>query len=412
LVAHVLAAILAYMRGVADKYGVPQRIRYNTEVTEARWDDPSGLWHVTASDGTVFRGRFLFNGAGGLERPKFPAIEGIERFGGTTFHSARWNSSYDLRGKRVAVIGNAASGVQLIPHVQRDAATLTVFMRSANWVLPKPDRAYLPLERALLRALPFMPRLYRGALFLRQEALHKFFHLNSRLARLAEKIAIGNITKSISDPDLVAALTPDYPIGCKRILMSNDFFPALAQPNVKVVRERVARATPTGLVDGAGVEREFDAIIYATGFDVFNAGIKVYGLGGADMEQQWLDGPEAYKTVNISEIPNMFYLLGPNSALGHNSVWLMIEAQVKYALKAIKEVRARGDKYIVVRRDAMVSYNRTLQQRFRGMVWSAHCQGWYKTKDGRVFTLWPGNVVSFRKEMKTFDLRHYDFVKW
>ena len=404
------AEIYAYVRNTVDKHGIRPKIRFGTEVAQARYDEGDGRWTVLATDGRRFRARFLFNGAGALERPRIPPIAGIETFGGATFHSARWDATYDFAGKRVAVIGNAASGVQLIPKIAAVAERVTVFQRTPNWVIPKPDLPYAAWERALMRRVPGLARLRSRVLFARTEATFAIFKKNSRLGRLLERIAIAAMRRSIKDPAVVRALTPAYPIGCKRILFSNDYYPALARPNVELVTAGVARATPAGIASNDGRLHEADVVVYATGFEVFQSGIAIYGKGGVPIAERWAEAPAAYKGVTVAGFPNLFYLLGPNTALGHNSVWLMIEAQADYAIEAIRIVRDRGDAAIEVRPEALADYNRTIQQRLGGMVWAAGCGAWYTTKTGHNYTLWSGDVRAYRRELAHVDLRHYDLI--
>jgi len=403
------AEILAYLERVAHKRGVVSKIQFNSEVTEARFDEAAGYWEILTRGGKRYRARFLIQALGPLERPRYPEIRDAEKFAGVTFHSARWNPHYDLGGKTVAVVGNAASGVQLIPEIAPVVKQLYVFQRTPSWVLPKLDRPYKAWEKALFR-VPFLAQVHRQLLFSRLEFIHSSFRNKSWLGGAVAKLALRNMRQAIADPQLREKLTPHYPFGCKRILFSNVYYPTLARPNVELVTERIAAATPAGLVTADGVERNVDAVIFATGFDVMGVPVPTYGLDGVSLERAWRRGPEAYKGVTIAGFPNMFYLLGPNSGLGHNSVWLMAEAQADYAIACIKEVRARKDAYLTVRQEAMDAYNRELQKRFGGLVWAAACSSWYQDADSKIVALYPGTVRAYRRELAKVDWRHYDVV--
>ncbi|HEU4533234.1 MAG TPA: NAD(P)/FAD-dependent oxidoreductase, partial [Polyangiaceae bacterium] len=405
------AEILAYLERCADAYGLRPHLELGVEVRSARYDEASGLWSVATGDGRVLRARWLVAGCGGLSRPSLPALEGLADFGGPVFHSARWRHDVPLEGKRVAVVGTGASAIQIVPALAPKAARLALFQRTPPWVLPKADAAIGPGARALFGALPLAQRLARLAIYARNELVATGFVGHTRLLPLVERMARRHLAASVADPALRAKLTPDYRLGCKRVLISDDYYAALARPNVELITAPVAALRPGAVVDAEGREWPADAVVFATGFQAAEAAppFEVRGRGGADLAEAWRDGPEAFLGTTVAGFPNFFLIVGPNTGLGHSSMVLMIEAQAQYVASAIETMRARGLKAVEVRRGAQDAYNRGLQRRLAGTVWArGGCTSWYQTRAGKNTTLWPGYTFEFRRRTRRFDPRDYE----
>jgi cation diffusion facilitator CzcD-associated flavoprotein CzcO len=398
-----------YLRHCAKKYGLLPHIRFGAELVQARYDEAAARWRVTTRDGRVFSARVLVSGMGGLSNPTVPTLPGLEHFAGTSFHSAQWNADYDLRGKRVAVIGSGASAIQLVPQIQPLVAQLDYYQRTPAWILPHPDRAVTPFERWLFRWLPFTQRLLRAAIYCVHESRVSGFTQRSGLLPLAARLARRHIRSQIVEPELRRKLTPDYALGCKRILISNDYYPALERPNVEVITDAIREVKPHGIVTADGRERQVDAIIFATGFRAQQPfePAAVLGRGGVDIVDTWQAGPEAYLGTTVSGFPNFFMLVGPNTGLGHNSMVYMIESQIRYVMSALRQMSTAGLSAVDVRPEVQRAFNEQLQTRHAGTVWASGCRSWYLNENGRNTTLWPGPSFIFRHKTRRFRLRDY-----
>jgi cyclohexanone monooxygenase len=406
--------IQAYIRRVADRSGVLDRFVFGTNVDEAAWDDDAGRWTVrTSGEGgdRTWSARTLVVGAGGLSEPKLPDIEGIEDFDGELFHSARWNHDVDLAGKRVAVIGTGASAIQIVPEVQPVAGHLDVYQRTAPWIIPRNDRRYSALERAALRHVPGLQKLYRTAIYWGRESFVPAFTLQPKIALPARKAAELNIARGITDPALRAEVTPDFEIGCKRILISNTYYPALDAPNTELVTARITRVKPHSIVTADGTEREVDVLIVATGFHTTELPFTehVVGRSGRTLADRWREvGMSAYKGTTIPEFPNLFMLVGPNTGLGHSSMVFMIESQVQYLREAVRTMRTNRYAVVEPTEEATDRWNDALQQRMKRTVWHrGGCSSWYLDEHGRNTTLWPRTTFGFRAALRTFDTAAY-----
>jgi cation diffusion facilitator CzcD-associated flavoprotein CzcO len=392
--------IRAYLERVAARYALRDRIRFGAEVTAARW--VGKRWELQLADGSQVHARAVVWGTGALHEPTVPDLPGLDEFRGTAFHSARWRHDHDLTGRRVAVIGTGASAIQFVPAIQPRVASLTVFQRTAPWVLPKPDRPVSALARRLYRAVPAVQKLQRALIYARNEMLVSGF-LKPRRMAVIERIARIYLHRVFAGrPDLEAKLTPDFTIGCKRILMSNDYYPALKQPNVDVVTEKIVRVTPDGVVTADGVEHEVDTIIFGTGFTV-GAGLgKSVPITGRDGVRLADTGTvEGYLGTTIAGFPNLFVLTGPNTGLGHSSMVFMIESQLNYVIDALRLLDVHGVTALDTRRDRQEAWNAGLQRRLDGSVWTAGgCASWYLDPDGRNRTLWPGYTFDFRRRTR------------
>jgi cation diffusion facilitator CzcD-associated flavoprotein CzcO len=400
--------ILAYIEDVVEKNQLSNHLRFNSEVTAAAWDEAASLWRITTADGTTITAQAFVTAWGQLNRPKLPPIPGRDDFAGPAFHSAQWDSSVALEGKRVAVIGNGASAVQFIPEVAKVAGQLTLFQRSPNWIVPRMNRPYTLEEKARFRVDPDAMRKVRGEIFEMAEA-----RLSAKRAGTlpVEEIPIplAHMHSQVADPVLRAKLTPDYEIGCKRVLISNDFYPALTRDNVELVTEAIAQITPKGVVDATGRLHEADVIIYATGFETksFAGDTGIKGLGGQPLSAVWADGAEAYLGITVSGFPNLFMLYGPNTNLGHNSIIYMIEAQADYVIQALETLAAQGAQAVDVQPAALRTYNDDIQAELAHTPWAGSCVSWYKTADGRILNNWPGTARAYAQAVERFDAESY-----
>lgn len=400
--------ILDYLRGCVDRYGLRPNLRFGTEIAGARYDEQAGIWRLTATDGREFTARILVPAVGQLNRPKWPDLPGQDTFLGTAFHSARWQHDHDSTGKTVAVIGTGPSAAQFIPHLAADARTLYVFQRSANWVLPKWDYRFGTGHRLLFRSV--IGRLaLRGLWFCFGDFVLYAAVRGRRLGRVVDFLCHRQLRTQIADESLRAKLTPDFPAGCKRILISDDYFPALARDNVEVITEPIAEITPDGLRTTDGRTVTVDTIVYGTGFTAteFLAPMEIVGRTGRRLRADaWADGAAAYLGMTVPEFPNLFLLYGPNTNLGNNSVVVMIEAQVRYVLACIRRL---GGGVLEVNPAVFARYQAELATALRDTVWEAGCTSWYKTASGRVTNNWPRRVLRYRDRTRRPAVR--DFQK-
>jgi cation diffusion facilitator CzcD-associated flavoprotein CzcO len=401
--------ILDYMREVARRHDLERRIRYRHELLAADYDERRQRWEVQTSGGS-FTARVLISAVGALADPSIPAVEGLETFTGSVFHSARWNHDRDLDGRSVAVIGTGASAIQFVPEIVDRVGHLTVFQRTPPWVMP---RANPPIPPALRRAFrrPGLQRLARSALFSVFESFHVLLRhpAASRLARLR---ALQNIERNVADPALRAKLTPSYELGCKRVLGSDTWYPALCRPNVDVVTDGVLRVTGTGILDGAGVHHEADTIIFGTGFHVTDPPIagRVRGRGGVTLDGAWSGSMRAHLGIGVHGFPSFAMLLGPNTGLGHNSVLLMIEAQLGYLRRLLAHRSGHGLATFEPTAAAQARFVDEVDRGTRGSVWTAGgCVSWYLDATGRNSALWPGSVRAYRRRLAALDLNDWSF---
>lgn len=402
--------IWAYLRACAEKHGLHPHLRFGADVIRAAWDDLRRQWAVETRDGRRFTARVLISGIGALSNPGIPKIPGRETFEGTQFHSAQWRHDVDLRGKRIAVIGTGASAIQFVPQIQPQAARVDLYQRTPPWIVPKPDRAVTALERTLFRRFPKLQDAYRKAIYWMLEARVLGFTVDPRLMKLFEGVARLHLRRQVPDAALRAKLTPDYTIGCKRILISDNYYPALGQPNVEVIGHGVSAFEGRTVVAADGSRREVDVIIWGTGFtaaDPVPRGM-FFGRDGLDLCEAWAGGAEAYKGTTVAGFPNLFLIVGPNTGLGHSSMVFMIESQIRYITDALETLRRRGLQTLEVTSEAQADYNRRLQGRMKAAVWNTGgCQSWYLDENGRNVTLWPGATWQFRLQTRRFDAGQY-----
>ncbi|MEU5877700.1 NAD(P)/FAD-dependent oxidoreductase [Spirillospora sp. NPDC047279] len=390
--------IRSYMEQTADKYRVRDHVRFGSQVDAIEYDDGTRRWNVTLAGGTVLTPKAVVSGIGALHIPSYPDLPGIENFQGTAFHSAEWDHSYDLRGRRVAVIGTGASAIQFVPQIAEQVDDLVLFQRTPPWIQPKPDRAFPAPVRKAFEKVPGAARALRHGIYWTLEARAVGFTIDPRLSVPMEKLARWHIKRQIRDPELRAKVTPDYTIGCKRVLLSNDYYPALARPNVEVETSGVAEVRANSIVTTDGREYEVDAIIYGTGFKVTDAlnDQTITGRNGQKIQELWANGIEAYRGTTYPGFPNFFTLLGPNTGLGHNSVVFMIEVQIQHVLSCLRLLQDGGGDAIEPRPEALRSFNDRMHNRLRRAVWSeGGCQSWYLDEGGVNRTLWPGHTFEF-----------------
>ncbi|MGH3026246.1 MAG: flavin-containing monooxygenase, partial [Gaiellaceae bacterium] len=394
------AEIQDYLRSVAAKYEIGDKHLFDTEVTIARWDEAAHQWLVDTTSGR-FSSDVLVGAVGALCEPNLPDIAGIDSFGGEVFHSARWDHDADLAGKRVALIGTGASAIQIGPEIARDVAHLDVYQRTAPWVMPRHDRAYSGVESFAYKHVPLLQRAAREAIYWGREAFVLGFAFQPRLLQVAQQAARRNIAKGIGDPQLRARVTPDWQIGCKRILISNTWYPMLAQSHVDLVTDGIAEIRGNSIVSTDGTVREVDAIIVATGFHVTDSPTyeRIVGRNGRSLASVWDEqGQQAYKGAAVAGFPNLLFVVGPNTGLGHSSMVYMIESHLNYLSSALQTMDRQQLTTFEVRPDVQRAYNDDLQGHMGRTIWkTGGCASWYLDKHGNNTTLWPGVTFAFRR---------------
>ena len=404
--------IWAYLRRVADREGVTGKIRFGAAVTSARWDADGCQWRVETTAGTLTT-RFLVSATGPLSDPMIPDIPGLARFTGAVFHSATWDHDYDLAGRNVAVIGTGASAIQFVPQVQPLAAHLAVFQRTPAWIMPRHDRQISRPERWLFRHVPVTQRIARAAIYCWRESYALGFVKHPAIMRAVQAAVLRHLRRRVPDPDLRAKVTPSYLMGCKRILLSNDYYPALAQPNVSLVTGAIKEIREDCVLTSDGTAHPADTLIFGTGFHVtdFPFAHRVFGVDGVSLASSWSARPAwtAFRGTTTAGFPNLFTLTGPNTGLGHNSQVFMIEAQVRYVRAALVRARRHGIDRIEVRPAAQAAYDRMVRRKMRKTVWlTGGCTSWYLDADGRNIALWPDFTWAYAWRTRRFDPASYD----
>jgi len=403
--------IQAYFANCVSKYQLGGRIRLNTGVTNARFDEALGIWRVQLESGEELCAKVLVSGLGQLNRPNIPKFSGAETFAGDSFHSARWRHDFDLSGKRVAIIGNAASALHFIPKVAACVEQLTVYQRSANYVVKRNDRDYTPAEKGRYTRYPWLQKLQRLGVYLRGEALfYPVMKAKSWLRPYYEKWAREHLEEHIHDQELRRKLTPDYPVGCKRILVSDDYYQAFARTNVELVTSPITSISQSGVCSEDEVPRDVDVIIYGTGFEAseFLSGVEFYGTGGVSLKEAWVDGAEAYRGVSVAGFPNFFMLYGPNTNLGSNSIIFMVERQVNYIVRCVDKILSHHLTSLDVNKGVMRAYNDRKQGELANTVWVASCDSWYKNDAGKVVNNWPHSTLAYWWHMRSPDFSDFE----
>lgn len=405
------AEIQAYLERLVDAHGLDPHIRLETEIVRAAWDDARAKWRLTDQHAREWTADFLITALGALSRPAWPDIPGLEAFGGTLVHSQQWPDDLDLSGRNVAVIGTGATAAQLVPEIAEVAARVDVYQRTPAWILPRPDRRITPWQRRAYRRWPLLQKLVRFSIWAISEMRVPALLWARSMAAGHRLLAHRLRHRQIRDPDLRRRLRPHYDIGCKRVILSSDFYPALERDHVELVTTPIRRIEPGAIVDERDQRRVIDTLILATGFratDPVPEGL-ITGRGGIDLARTWRDGAEAYKGTTIAGFPNLFTLLGPNTGLGHNSVVMMIESQINYVLAAIDFAERNGLARLEVDEQAQAEWNRKLADRLDGSVWNdGGCRSWYlHPRNGRNTTIWPGFTLGFRRHLARFDEAAY-----
>jgi cation diffusion facilitator CzcD-associated flavoprotein CzcO len=404
--------ILAYLKACAKRHGVEGRVRLNTPLREARWDEAAGVWHATVGDGERIDARVLVSGMGALHVPLVPDLPGRECFAGPAFHSAEWDEGVNLEGRSIAVIGTGASGTQIVPRIAPAAGRLYVFQRTPNWILPRPDFPIPERWRRRFRTIPGTTWILRELLFWNQEIRISGFLRSGWIRRQGTTMALQHLARQVPDLQMREALTPKYEFGCKRVLISSDFYPALVRPNVELVTEGIAEVRPHSIVTRDGIERPVDVIVYGTGFRATEVlrGIPIVGRGGVEIHEAWRERIGAYLGITVSGFPNFFLLLGPNTGLGHNSVVLMIEAQVRYVMSCLRLMRKRGQNVMELRASSQQRFLDEVRRRMPLTVWeSGGCKSWYQVGTGESPVLWPGSVVEYYRRTRAASAADYEF---
>lgn len=397
-----------YIVNVTEKYDLRSKIRFNTKIIKAEFDEKNNLWQATTATGDVLRARFVVCAMGPFATSHIPNVPGVKDFKGKMVHTASWDPKTDLRGKKVAVVGSGASAIQVVPAVQPLVQELKVFQRTPPWVVPKADYEYSDLEKEIYRKLPIVQQLRRWALFGLTEVLATAIVWDTPMTDVMEWLCKRQIEKAIKDPLLREKVTPKYRLGKTRMLISNDWYPALARPNVELIDHGVDSLTENGIMAN-GKEYPIDTIIWATGYRSPSQGfpMPLKGLSGIDLNQYWQNGVKAYKGVIIAGFPNLFTLMGPNTGPGHTSVLVYVEAQQEYIVKAIKHCRNNGIRRLAIREGRQEEYNQLLDKKMKKTTWGKGGNSWYYTKDGRNTTLYPGFATDYVLSVRNFELADY-----
>ena len=407
--------ILAYIIACKKKYDLEAHIRYNTTITEAVFQEKEGYWKLTDQAGNIILVENVISAIGPLNVPNVPEFKGADRFEGTSFHSSEWDEEVDLKGKRVAVVGTGASAVQIVPSIVSEVAELTLFQRTAPWILPKNDFKISAFSRAIFKTLPFVQKLRRTGLYWFFEYAGGALFSDNSTRTITRRMAKRHLKKQVPDEALRKKLAPNYEIGCKRRLPSDEFYPALMEKNAALVSDAIQEITPKGIIDAQGVLHEVDVIIYATGFhvaDFSRRNLKVIGKGGVNLFESWKDkGPEAYYGTVVSGYPGLLFILGPNTGLGHNSQLHVIESQFNYIMDYFKELDKLPAAYLDVKPTAQKAFNDDIHKKLEGMVWaSGGCNSWYIHDSGRNATLWPGYTATYRRKTQKIIRKDYEVV--
>lgn len=408
--------LVEYTNHVLAKHGLREKTKLNANVTQVQWDEPSQMWHVQLESGESLAAKFLINASGPLSTPVIPNFKGRDTFQGKTFHTNNWQHDYVHKGKRVAIIGSGASAAQVIPAIAPEVKTLHVFQRTPHWVLPRPDHVFSKFERALLGNKLIYKALRTAIYWGLESRVIGFKYSKKMLNVVAQQAALKHIAKQISDPAIRKAVTPDYTIGCKRIILSSTLYPALCRPNVQLhpKDDGIAEINERGILTTQGQQIDLDLIVYSTGYDATDGVISypVIGKGGKSVQDVWAEFPRAYLGTSLPGFPNLFIVTGPNTGIGHTSAIFVIEAQMEYIRRAIQAVQNKGAKTIEVKPQAEADYTTMIHREMKQTVWqSGGCTSWYKSKSGHVIAMFPGFSFTFRQMAKAFKPKDHLITK-
>jgi cation diffusion facilitator CzcD-associated flavoprotein CzcO len=406
--------IQEYLLGVVDKWDLRSHIRFGTEIVDARFDEEAGAWTLTTDADDTFTARVVISGVGGLVDPADPDIKGIQSYTGELFHTARWNHDFDITGKSVAVIGTGASAVQVVPTIAAQCAKLTVFQRTPGWVVPKPDTVYSERRKRFYARFPLVLNAVRLFKYWMSELFGPIVFLDSkRLSMIGEKGSMVHLRRTVKDPELREKLTPHFQFGCKRILISDDYWSTFERDNVELVTDAIEEVKSQGIETADGSFYKVDAIILATGFalGLATAPFPITGLGGRKLDDVWADGAVAYKGMTVSGFPNWFILMGPNTGPGHTSVLVYTEAQIQHALQAIVKIIRENLRYVDVKQEVQDAYNEGIQGRMKHMVWASGCNSWYLSDDGSNHALYPGFAAEYVARARRFKPSEYELAR-
>lgn len=400
--------IQRYQQQLAEQHGLIARTRLGVAVTEARFDAEAGRWRLQLDNGERLNARFFVCSTGVLNTARWPGIPGLSSFAGRLLHSARWPAGTDLAGLHVGVIGTGSTAAQLVPAIAPAVARLSVFQRTPNWVLPRADRRYGRLDRWLSRLPGYAPLVRRGWVQV-MEWGRRGFDEGTLARRLVVAAANAHRRRSVADPLLREQLAPPYPLGCKRIIYSNDYYAALALPHAELVTAGIREITPAGVLTVDGREHALDALVCATGYDTVRplSHVRIEGLGGRLLADAWQGGAQAYLGIAVAGFPNFFLMLGPNTATGHTSTLLYIEPQVRHAIACMQRVRREGRRWVGVRPAVAQAHDEALQQRLATSVWS-QCRSWYRAENGRIVAIWPGYTAEYARAVREPDEAAYE----
>jgi cation diffusion facilitator CzcD-associated flavoprotein CzcO len=405
--------ICTHIEDLTDSFGLRPLTRFNTTITGLSFDEAAGVWTATtAKRRQVLRARTVVLASGPLSDHSFPDIRGIDSYTGHKIHSAAWDHDFDFTGKRVAVIGTGASGVQLVPELVKTAEFVKVFQRTPGWVLPRLDTRMPDAVQSLFAKVPATQQLARQALFWGHEASAAALVWNTPMSRLVARLGKAHLRSAVADPWLRRQLTPDFTPGCKRMLVSSDYYPALQRDNCKLIDWPIATLSPAGIRTSDGVEHHLDAIVFATGYDVHLSGppFPVTGIAGRSLQQDWAGHAEAYKSASVHGYPNLFLMSGPNSGPGHNSLLVYVEGQLDYLVTGVSTILGQDLRYLDVRADVQRRYNERMQHRLRSTTWMSGCNSWYLTADGFNASMYPGFATQYLRQMRDFRYSDYEAV--
>jgi cation diffusion facilitator CzcD-associated flavoprotein CzcO len=405
--------ICQHIEELTDRFDLRRHIQFNVEVTGLEFDEEAGIWTIKTNSRKRLRARTVVLASGPLPDSSFPDIRGLETYEGHKIHSARWDHDYDFTGKRVAVIGTGASAVQIVPELVKQADFVKVFQRTPGWVMPRTDVATPPLAQKIFAKVPATQQLARQALFLAHEATATALVWNTPLNGLVARLSKAHLHSQVKDPWLRRQLTPDFTPGCKRMLISSDYYPALQKDNCKLIDWPIATLSPVGIRTSDGIEHHLDCIVFATGYDVHLTGppYPVTGIGGRSLADEWRNGAQAYKSASAHGYPNLYFMTGPNSGPGHNSLLVFVEGQIDYAVRSITTVLKNDLRYLDVRQDVQLRYNEQIQKRLGKTTWMTGCSSWYLTKDGFNASMYPGFATQYLRQMRDFRFEDYNAVE-